>query len=266
MAAAISWSLRNSRAWFRSSAVGCCERGDAEVLARSGRQCGRGEGVLDDFGVRSSAELGQRKGAEAAPGPVGVGCLFDPGAGQSARLVRSRRGGRRCSRRSPARRPRGGGRANAGSEASSSAQSSGSVRSRHEQASDGRAPWRAASSRSRFAASQAPRGPQIGQLPAQERRPPPVRARSSAVSSIQAVSSTAQRTRYSCRRVVFTRRGQPVEAEAAEGLEHAVSGPALEGCVDHGGVDEVGQSASRVAGEAKIGGDSLGGVQVDSID
>ena len=220
--------------------------------------------VLDDVAVGPAAEVGQGECAETAP------------ATPRRRLpapVRPARGGRPgCSRRAcmrrlprtPARRRRGGGRLVHGSLASSSVQSQGSVRSRHAQTSDRASTNAAASSRSRCWRARRHADRRLG---SSRRRTASASGSRSVVwaASIQAVSSTAQRSKRCSRGAVLAGRGQPVEPERPDRLEHAVAGPILERCVDHGCVDEVGQRASWVAGEAELGGDVFGGGEVDSV-
>ena len=66
------------------------------------------------------------------------------------------------------------------------------------------------------------------------------------VAPIHAASSTAQPTQPPRRGLVLAGRGQPVEAERPQRLQHPVPGaaPANVG-VDHGGVDEAGQHGAR---------------------
>ena len=151
-----------------------------------------------------------------------------------------------------------------GSLASSSVQSQGSVRSRHEVDIGQGDHQRGGVVQESLLASQAPRGPQVGQLPTQDG----VGLRF-ALCGLGGVDPAGQ---LDCpaqqplsRGAVFAGRGQPVEPECPDRLEHAVAGPILEGGVDHGCVDEVGQRASRVAGEAELGGDVFGCGEVDSI-
>jgi hypothetical protein len=65
--------------------------------------------------------------------------------------------------------------------------------------------------------------------------------------------------------LVLAGRRQPVEAERPQRVQHAVPGAPRELGVDHGGVDEAGQDASRITFQAQLGGEPLGGVEVDAV-
>ena len=64
----------------------------------------------------------------------------------------------------------------------------------------------------------------------------------------------------------LARGGEAVEPERAQRLQHAVAGASAEGHLDHGRVDEPGQETRGVARDTEIGGEPLGGVQVDAVD
>lgn len=61
------------------------------------------------------------------------------------------------------------------------------------------------------------------------------------------------------RGVLFVVGGELVVGEGADGVRHPVAGPAVEGGLDHGSVDQVSEGSCGITGKVEVGGDDLGG-------